>query len=43
MDLLNRDDDNKKIYKLVGKHGEGELITWMRYAMQTGDTSFVDE
>uniref|UniRef100_A0A914CEB3 Uncharacterized protein n=1 Tax=Acrobeloides nanus TaxID=290746 RepID=A0A914CEB3_9BILA len=43
MDLLNRDDDDKKIYKLVGKHGEGELITWMRYAMQTGDTSFVDE
>lgn len=40
--LLNRDDGQKKIYRLVDMHGGGELIPWMRYAMQSGDPSFID-
>lgn len=40
--LLNRDDEGKKIYRLVDMHGGGDLIPWMRYAMQSGDNSFID-
>lgn len=39
--LLNR-DDGKKIYRLVNMNGGGDLIPWMRYAMQSGDSSFID-
>lgn len=43
MDFLRRDESHqKKIYKLVDPNGEGELVPWMRYAMKTGDTSFID-
>ena len=39
--LLNR-DEGKKIYQLIDMHGGGDLIPWMRYAMQSGDHSFID-
>uniref|UniRef100_A0A0N4Z4N4 ANK_REP_REGION domain-containing protein n=1 Tax=Parastrongyloides trichosuri TaxID=131310 RepID=A0A0N4Z4N4_PARTI len=32
-----------KIYALVDMYGKGELITWMKYAANTGDHSFINE
>ncbi|CEF63574.1 Nanchung [Strongyloides ratti] len=33
----------KEIYKFVGMNNDGELINWMRYSLQSGDYSFIDE
>ncbi|VDK60739.1 unnamed protein product [Gongylonema pulchrum] len=32
-----------KLYHFVDIHGGGELIPWMRYAKDTGDSSIIDE
>lgn len=42
MDFLNKDDDTKRIYKLVGKHMNGELVGLMRNAIRTNDYSNID-
>ncbi|KAH7712767.1 Protein OCR-2, partial [Aphelenchoides avenae] len=35
-------NDNRPLYRLANMHGNGELIPWMRYAMNTGDFSLID-
>lgn len=40
--FINRESGAKKIYLLVDMHGGGDLIPWMRYAMQSGDGSFIE-
>ncbi|KAH7718989.1 Protein OCR-2 [Aphelenchoides avenae] len=35
-------DDNRPLYRLANMHGSGELIPWMRYAMNTGDFSLIE-
>lgn len=40
--LGHNNDDGKRIYKLVDMHSGGELIPWMRYAMNSGDYSIID-
>uniref|UniRef100_A0A0K0E2D4 ANK_REP_REGION domain-containing protein n=1 Tax=Strongyloides stercoralis TaxID=6248 RepID=A0A0K0E2D4_STRER len=40
---INDDNKEKKIYSLVDMYGRGELISWMKYAANTGDHSFVNE
>uniref|UniRef100_A0A0K0EHS3 ANK_REP_REGION domain-containing protein n=1 Tax=Strongyloides stercoralis TaxID=6248 RepID=A0A0K0EHS3_STRER len=37
------EDNEKEIYTLVGMNNEGELINWMRYSLQSGDYSIIDE
>ncbi|VDM40306.1 unnamed protein product [Toxocara canis] len=39
----NDDDDKYKLYRFVDMHGGGELIPWMRYAKNSGDSSIIDE
>lgn len=36
------EDVSKAIYKLVGLHGDGELIPWMRFAESTDEYSNLD-
>uniref|UniRef100_A0A0N4ZWX3 ANK_REP_REGION domain-containing protein n=1 Tax=Parastrongyloides trichosuri TaxID=131310 RepID=A0A0N4ZWX3_PARTI len=41
---INFNEDNQKaIYTLVGMNNCGELINWLRYALRSGDYSFIDE
>lgn len=44
-DKSNHLDNNKerKIYSLADMYGKGELISWMKYAANTGDHSFINE
>uniref|UniRef100_A0A0K0FJE3 Nanchung (inferred by orthology to a D. melanogaster protein) n=1 Tax=Strongyloides venezuelensis TaxID=75913 RepID=A0A0K0FJE3_STRVS len=37
------DNKEKRIYSLVDMYGKGELISWMKYAANTGDHSFINE
>lgn len=32
-----------KLYRFVDMYGGGELIPWMKYAKDTGDSSMIDE
>lgn len=34
-------DKHYPIYNLVDMHGGGELIPWMRYALNSGDYSLI--
>ncbi|KAI6177882.1 Nanchung [Aphelenchoides bicaudatus] len=38
----NSTDKHYPIYNLVDMHGGGELIPWMRYALNSGDYSLID-
>ncbi|CEF69866.1 Nanchung [Strongyloides ratti] len=40
---INNDNKEKKIYSLADMYGKGELISWMKYAANTGDHSFINE
>uniref|UniRef100_A0A913HGR3 ANK_REP_REGION domain-containing protein n=1 Tax=Strongyloides stercoralis TaxID=6248 RepID=A0A913HGR3_STRER len=44
-DKNNHLNSNKerKIYTLADMYGKGELISWMKYAANTGDHSFINE
>lgn len=39
---IGANDKQFSLYKLVDLHGGGELIPWMRHALNSGDYSFVD-
>ncbi|CAD5218107.1 unnamed protein product [Bursaphelenchus okinawaensis] len=40
--MAGANDKNHKLYNLVDMHGGGEMIPWMRYAMNSGDFSLID-
>ncbi|CAO4374691.1 unnamed protein product [Caenorhabditis nigoni] len=39
---MGRLREDMKIYQLVDMHGGGELLPWLRYAITSSDTSFID-
>ncbi|CAJ0939097.1 unnamed protein product, partial [Mesorhabditis belari] len=39
---MGRLNENMRLYRMVDMHGGGELISWMRYAMTSGDHSIID-
>ncbi|CAL2041043.1 unnamed protein product [Caenorhabditis brenneri] len=39
---MGRLREDMKIYQLVDMHGGGELLPWLRYAIVSNDTSFID-
>ncbi|KAI6210498.1 Transient receptor potential cation channel subfamily V member 6 [Aphelenchoides besseyi] len=40
--LVGTTDKSYVLYNLVDRHGGGELIPWMRYALNSGDYSLLD-
>ena len=39
---LQEDKDAQQLYRLVDLHGGGELLTWVKYAMSSGDSSIFE-